>query len=427
MKKVFACILVFTLLFVGAGFAFAADEGKIIVVDIHGEIEPSQLAMLTKALDLAKEQNAAAVVINLDTFGGLVDTATAMRDKIIESETKTIIFVKNRAWSAGALIALANKNIAITSSGSIGAAEPIPATEKIISALKAEFAATAEKHNRNPRIAEAMVDKTLGFEPYAKAGQILSLTGSQAVEVGFADVVLEDFSAVVKHYELEKHEVITVEKTFRERFIGFVETPAIKSFLFAIIMLAIITEVKTAGTGVAAMVGILAAVVFFGNQFLLGLGNWLPIILFVGGLALLIVEIFVPGFGIFGVAGIIAIFASFIVALGSSLVAIKWLTASIFLVAILFMIMIKFLPKTNLWKTLILKEDNQPKASNFANYEKLIGEKGVALTTLRPAGIIEVKGKRFDALTNGDFIEQNDRIIINHVEGNKIYVTNKLL
>lgn len=427
MKKLFACILVFAFLFVGASFAAATDEGKIIVVNIQGEIEPSQLAMLTKALDLAKEENSPAVVINLDTFGGLVDTATAMRDKIIESETQTFIFVKNRAWSAGALIALANKNIAITSSGSIGAAEPIPATEKIISALKAEFAATAEKHNRNPRIAEAMVDKTLGFEPYAKAGQILSLTGRQAVEVGFADVVLEDFDAVMKHYGLEKYEVITVEKTWRERFIGFVETPAVKSFLFTIIMLAIITEVKTAGTGLAATVGIFAAVLFFGNKFLLGLGNWLPIILFVGGLVLLIVEIFVPGFGIFGFAGLIGIFASFIVAMGSSLLAVKWLTVSIFLVAILFMLILKFLPKTSLWQSLILQENNQPKASEFVSYEQLVAEKGIALTSLRPAGIIEIKGKRFDALTNGDFIEQGERIMISGVIGNKIYVTNKLL
>ena len=136
----------------------AAATGPVISISIKGEINGGQAALVHKAMTDAGSKQAQAVLIEIDTFGGLVDSAVSIRDMIINSPVPTICYIKNRAWSAGALIAVSHKHIAIAPGGSIGAAEPIPTTEKTVAALKAEFAATANRTGRNPQVAEAMVD-----------------------------------------------------------------------------------------------------------------------------------------------------------------------------------------------------------------------------------------------------------------------------
>ena len=277
--NVSSCLRVFVLfvaIISGCLSIGQAALGPVVVVGIRGEIDAGQTALVFKALNEAKAQNASTLLVEIETFGGQVDAAVKIRDMISDAKLQTICYVKNRAWSAGALVAISHKNIAIAPGGTIGAAEPIPTTEKTIAAVRAEFAATATKMGRNPRVAEAMVDKSLGFEKYAAPGKILSLTDSQAIEVGYADVVAADRAAVLQHYKLQDAPIVEVKSGWAERIAGWLSDPMVKSALVGIIFLAVMTEIKTAGTGVAALFGVVATALFFGTQWITGLVSALP-------------------------------------------------------------------------------------------------------------------------------------------------------
>lgn len=402
----------------------AAESRPIISVAIKGEINGGQAALVHKAIMDAQSKQAQAILLEIDTFGGLVDSAVSIRDMITSSPLPTICYIKNRAWSAGALIALAHKHIAIAPGGSIGAAEPIPTTEKTVAALKAEFAATANKTGRNPRVAEAMVDKSLGFPGYAEPGQILALTDYQAKQVGFADIVADDRAAVLAHFGLAGNEVLEYTLGWQEKAAGWLSDPTVKSFLMSIIFLAVLTEVKTAGLGVAALIGLIAAALFFGSQWITGIAGWLEILLFLGGIVLILFELYTPGLGLFGISGIIAIFASLFLTLGANAAAINLLAISLLVSIIIFLLLLKRLPSSKLWSKLILK-DSETKSAGFStslDYSKYLDQTGVTTTGLRPAGTMMIDGVQLDVVSEGQFVEVNKLVKVVNVTGNRIVV-----
>ncbi|MGL5513566.1 MAG: NfeD family protein [Sporomusa sp.] len=401
-----------------------ANTGPVISISIKGEIDGGQAALVRKAMADADSKQAQAVLVEIDTFGGLVDAAVSIRDVIINSPVTTICYVKNRAWSAGALITLSHKHIAIAPGGSIGAAEPIPTTEKTVAALKAEFAATANRTGRNPRVAEAMVDKSLGFPGYAEPGQILALTDYQAIDVGYADVVAPDREAVLAHFGLAGVEVVEYSQGWQEKMAGWLSNPTVKSFLMTIIFLAVLTEIKTAGMGVAALIGSVAALLFFGSQWITGIAGWLEIILFVGGILLILFELYTPGLGIFGLGGMIAIFASLFLTLGANAAAINMLAISLIAAIVIFLVLAKRLPASKLWSRLILK-DAATKSAGFStslDYSQYLGKTGVTPTGLRPAGTMMIDGAQLDVVSEGQFIEPNKFVKVVSVTGNRIVV-----
>lgn len=422
MLRKLLCIL-FVALALPWGAASAAGE-PVIVVNVKGEIDAGQAALIHRALLEAERQNAQAVLMEIDTFGGLVDAAVNIRDMISDSKLKTICFVKNRAWSAGALIAISHKHIAIVPGGSIGAAEPIPATEKTIAALKAEFSATAGKLGRNPRVAEAMVDKSLGLPGYAEPGQILALTDSQAVATGYADLTAADRAAVLSHFGLGGLPVVEYRQEWPEKLTGFLANPTIKSLLLSILFLAVMTEIKTAGMGVAALIGLIAAALFFGSQWLSGVAGMLEILLFIGGVALLIVELYTPGAGIFGIAGLASIVASIFFTLGGGLAALNILATSLVAAIVIFLIILRWLPSSKLWSRLVLK-DSEHTVNGYVSsqdYTEFLNKTGVVTSLLRPAGVIEVEGQLLNVVSEGQFIEPGVIVKVVSVTGNRIVV-----
>ena len=307
---------------------------------------------------------------------------------------------------------------------SIGAAEPIPATEKTIAAVKAEFAATAKQTGRDPQIAQAMVDKTLGYKEYAKKGQILALTDYQAKQEGLADFVAPDREQLLRSLELEDCAIEIVGKGWRETFISIIETPAVRSAILSIIILAIIAEIKTAGMGIGAAIAILGAALLFGGGFIVGISGWIEPLLFLLGVILLLVEAFLPGFGVFGVGGIIAITVSFFLVLGGDQTAVVWLAASIAAAVILFLLLLRRLPSSALWNMVILKNTSSKEAGFSAgpDYESYLGREGVSVTQLRPGGTASIGGEKFDVLTQGEFIAVGERIVVTKTEGSKLFV-----
>ncbi|WP_312203629.1 NfeD family protein [Anaerospora hongkongensis] len=417
----FLCLALWVTLGVSAAVEPASS---VAVVTIKGEIDGGQSALLQRAFQEAQKNNARAILVELDTFGGLVDAAVQMRDVIIDSPVPTICYIKNRAWSAGALIALAHQSIAVAPGGSIGAAEPIPTTEKTVAALKAEFAATANKTGRNPRVAEAMVDKSLGLPGYAEPGQILALTDYQAKDVGFADFVAVDRAAVLAHYGLSDATVVEYQPQWTDRLAGWLSNPAIKSGLLSLIFLAVLAEIKTAGTGVGALVAIVAAVLFFGSQWLTGVAGLLEILLFAAGCILLVVELYVPGTGLFGIAGLASILASFFLSLGANLSAVTTMTISLVVAIIAFAVLARYLPSSKLWTKLILKDSETTQAgyTSAQDYDCYLGCEGITITQLRPAGRIELKGVQLDVVSEGKFLPAGIPVKVVSVKGNRIVV-----
>lgn len=401
-----------------------AQQQHVVVVNIKGEIDGSQVALVNRAVMEAESSQAVAIIIEMDTFGGLVDSAVKIRDMISQTPIQTICYIKNRAWSAGALIAISHKHIAIAPGGSIGAAEPIPTTEKTIAALKAEFAATANKSGRNVRVAEAMVDKTVGFPGYAEPGQILALTDYQAKEVGYADISAANRSEVITYYGLSNYEIKEYSLGWAEKLAGWLSDPTVKSLLLSVIFLAVFTEIKTAGMGVAAFVGLVAALLFFGSQWLTGLAGWFELILFVSGVLLMLIELFIPGFGFWGISGISCILVSVFLTLGSDVAALSLLAISLVVAVVVFLLIIKFLPSSQLWDKMILK-DSETKQDGFSSsydYSNYVGKEGIVITLLRPAGLVDIDGVQIDVVSEGQYIEQGTRVKVVSVNGSRILV-----
>lgn len=401
-----------------------AATAPVVVVGIRGEIDAGQTALVFKAINEATAQKAGTLLIEIETFGGQVDAAVKIRDMISDTKLQTICYIKNRAWSAGALIAISHKHIAIAPGGTIGAAEPIPTTEKTVAAVRAEFAATATKMGRNPRVAEAMVDKSLGFEKYAAPGKILSLTDSQAMEVGYAELIAVDRAAVLQHYGLQGSPVVEVQAGWTERIAGWLSDPMVKSALVGIIFLAVMTEIKTAGTGVAALIGLVATAMFFGSQWITGVATWVEVLLFLAGLILLAIEFFVPGFGLFGIAGIASILFSLFMTLGGGIGALNIMATGTVAAVVVFIFLLKYLPTSGLWKRLILKTEqkNEQGYTSSDNMTSLLGQEGVVLTLLRPAGTVQIDERVFDVVSEGRFVEPGARVKVLGVSGNRIVV-----
>ncbi len=425
-----ACILGLCTVFlaiVALTFSLAvvhAATEPVVVVGIRGEIDAGQTALIFKALNEATDRRAGTLLVEIETFGGQVDAAVKIRDMISDSKLRTICYVKNRAWSAGALVAISHRHIAMAPGGTIGAAEPIPTTEKTIAAVRAEFAATAEKMGRNPKVAEAMVDKSLGFEKYAAPGKILSLTDSQAVAVGYADVVAVDRAAVLKHYGLQDSPVVEVQSGWAEKIAGWLSDPIVKSALVGIIFLAVMTEVKTAGTGVAALFGIMATALFFGAQWMTGVATWMEVLLFLVGLILLTIEFFIPGFGVFGIAGIASILFSLFMTLGGGVGALNIMATGTVAAVVVFLILLKYLPNSKLWSRLVLRDELKTEKGYISsdNLTRLVGQEGTVLTLLRPAGTVQIGDQVYDVVSEGRFVEPGARIKVLGVNGNRIVV-----
>ncbi|HIU63466.1 MAG TPA: hypothetical protein IAB06_00280 [Candidatus Avacidaminococcus intestinavium] len=201
--------------------------------------------------------------------------------------------------------------------------------------------------------------------------------------------------------------------------------PQAKAFLLTVIILGIMAEVKSAGAGIAGGIALTAAVALFSMQFITGEGSWLEILLFIGGIGLLMIEVFIPGFGLFGLAGIISILASFYFVLGGNATALNWLAVSIVMAIAIFSLLIKYLPHNPAWKIFVLQE-KQENAEGYRSTDDLsgyIGRTGTALTLLRPAGIVVLDDTtRLDVITAGEFIVAGTKVKIVKTEGSRIIV-----
>jgi membrane-bound serine protease (ClpP class) len=426
-----------------SGPLFAQKTSVVYVAPIEGMIDLGLAPFLERVLREAGEAGAAAVILEINTFGGRVDAAVLIRDALLNAKVPTVAFINKRAISAGALIALATEKIAIAQGGTIGAATPVqmgqpgapaqPVEEKTVSYVRKEFRATAEARKRPPLIAEAMVDADVEIPDLVAKGKLLTLTTEEALKHKVADFRADTLEEVLKQLGLSGAEMRRTSPNWAENIVRFLTHPIVSSLLITIGMLGIILEIRTPGFGVPGVLGISSIALFFWGHWLVQLAGWEEMLLVVSGLILLAVEIFVtPGFGIAGVLGIAALLAGLslsVIGGGATweftLRALGRVIFSLLLALVGSLVLLRFLPRLPFGKRLILQTGlaaGEGYASPPGTDKQWLGKRGIAVSPLRPSGIADVEGERVDVVSDGEFIESGAQIVVARVDGNRIVV-----
>lgn len=423
MKKLLLLLVLFLLIPIESK-VYSNPDDIIYIIHVSGMINEGVYSLVRRGINKAIEDRARYIVLEIETFGGLVDSAVKIRDALLDSPIPTIAYVKNRAWSAGALIAIACEKIAFTESGSMGAAEPRPMEEKNVSALRAEFSATAERRRRNPQIAEAMVDQSIEIKDLKPRGKLLTLTASQAKKYGYADFIANNYAELWKAFKIKEPKIVNEYLNWSERFSQITSDPTY-SFLFLLggLML-LFVELQIPGFGIPGILGITLIVLTFIGNYLAGLAGIEAILLFIGGIILLLIELHTPGFGIPGISGIIALFISIYLVLGGGINALRSIILASILMLGIIILFIRYLPESFVWKRIALKEATKTEAGYtvVTVNQNLVGKEGISVTLLRPSGIVEIDNRRYDCLTEGEYIPSGSRVIVTKVIGNKIFV-----
>ncbi len=419
-----ALLLVLLLIILVPSVGMSAEDMLVYVIPLKNDISPGTAGVIERGLQTAAGAGADLVVIEIATPGGLIDSALDIKEVIIDSPVRVVAFVKGRAWSAGALIALAAERIYMAPSSSIGAAEPRPLDEKVLSAWVSELEATAERRGRDPQIARAMADAAVEIPGVVEEGKLLTLTAKRALELGFIDGVVSTRAELLEELGFSGARIVEIKVSTAERLAQFVTSPTIGPLLLSIGFLGIILELFTAGWGVPGTLGVIALVTYFGAYFIAGLAGLEVLVLFILGVILLMVEAFMPGFGVFGIAGIISIGASLFFASSNAVGALQSLVVSILATLLLVVVFARLAAKKGWFNRLLLtaREDKESGYVAPREHQELLGETGTTLTILRPSGVASINGRRVDVVSESGFIPQGRKIEVISIEGPRVVV-----
>jgi membrane-bound serine protease (ClpP class) len=419
-----------------------AQNSKVYVGEIESEIDLGLVPYIKRVISEAEKNNASAVVFKVNTFGGRVDAATEIKDAILNSKVLTIAYVDKRAISAGSLITLSCKKIAMAPGSSIGATTVVDAqgqkqSEKAQSYMSSEMRATAEKNGRRTDIAEGMVDERVVVQGLVDSLHLITLTAKEAIHYGMADTISNDLDEALAAFNLKDAEIIDLNVSWLESVVRFLNNPIISSLLIMIGLVGIFTEIKTPGWGLPGTAAIIALALFFGSGFLLDLASIFEILIFVVGVILLALEIFViPGFGITGISGILLILTGIFLSLVSDfpiidgemiMLAIIQLALTLLVSMGLIFLLWRILPNTRALNTLVLSDAETHDLGFISNpgYTSLLNMEGKALTDLRPSGTAIINDARVDVVTFGNYIEKGSDIVVKQVEGMRVVVEKK--
>lgn len=499
-------LLVLCLVFSILSLMSAQDQtpqgtGSVWIIPIKGDIEPSISAFIRRAGQNALNKGAGTIIFEIDTFGGRVDTALQISSFIGSLKNiRTVAWVRSGpesmgvSWSAGALIALSCQNIVMSSGTSIGAAAPVtigadgqinPTGEKTVSAVRSQMAALAEKNKHPVLLALAMVDQDLevwevevngqtklvsgveleGLEKnnankvvrlsqISAKGKLLSLTAGEAQKYGLALAIADTSEELVEKLGLSR-EIVELIPTAADQVVSFLTSGAVQTLLILLGLVMLFLEINTPGFGIPGVVAIISFVTVFGLNALLGTVGSLELILFLVGVALLAVEIFIlPGFGITGISGIVLIGLSLVFSRQDfTIPSLPWqwelfgrnvLFVSVGIVLAIAAIAVIALmgPRIRLFDRLTLKTKIEGTAGGpdpehagtsvmeaarvmseaEENYGDLLGKRGTTITTLRPSGKAEFEGKPYVVEADGAFIEPHKVVEVIRVRGNRIIV-----
>lgn len=426
MKKI--RILVLTLMTIlllsSIGIGFAENNQDVYVIPIKGEINSASFSFLKEVIADIDESTTKAIIFEIDTYGGLIDQASNIKDLILSLDIPTISFVNNKAESAGVLITIASEKVVMATNSTIGSAETIPNTEKILSTWRSFLRDTAQYRGRNTDIIQAMADSDMVVAGINTKGKLINLTSKEALEHGIADLVSDDYDEMLAHFGIANANIIPVEEGLQVKLAKLISKPYISSLLLTLGLVGLVIEILTPGFGIGGTISIIGFGLFFGGNILAGNSNWTSLALFATGLLLLVVEGIVPGFGLPGIAGIIFVTGGTVLAMGSFSSAIASLSIAIILTTIVTVILLKLGFRSKLLDRVVLKAEHNKERGYLSvdSSDIYLNKKGISITELRPSGFIEIDGKRLDALSDGSFIPKDVQIEIFRVEGSKIFV-----
>ena len=417
------CLLAGTASAWAQGTALAAAGGGVVVVPIQGTIDEGMAHLVARAVADAKAQHARAIVLDVNTFGGLVSAGTEIRDALLGSEVPVDAYVE-RAWSAGALVTLAASRITLAPAGSIGDAQPIPKTVKTVSALRTEFQTTAHRFGRNEKLAEAMVDADVNVPAFKDAGKILTLSADDARRAGYSEATVASFDAALERFGLAGLPRTEAAYSFAEQVARFATNPEISGILLAIGFLGLLVELQTLH-GIAGAVGAGALALFFGTHVYAGFSNGLVVALALVGLLLILFELHVlPGHGLAGTLGGVLLVAAILLAFGLPffVAALQALAIAIVFSAVAFVLLQRVIPENAFVKRLMFAGTQGPDYVASEDHRALLGASGTALSFLRPAGVARFGDVRADVLTEGEFVPAGTPVRVTRVEGARVFV-----
>ncbi len=411
----------------------AAAEGEVVyVVPFTKFIDQGLAGFVKRGIDQAEKNGARAIILEMDTPGGLIDSASQIKKSVLESRIPVITFVKNHAYSAGSLIALASDKIVMVPGSDIGAAEPRigadmqKADPKIMAAWRSEMESAAEANGRNTEVAVAMVDPNVTIKGLTQPGRPLSITAQKAVDLGVADFIARDRAELLTRLGYGNARVEELAPGPAEVLARLVTNPFVSPLLLLVGLAGLLLEAFTVGFGVAGITGLLALGLFFGGHMLAGFTGWEAVLVFLLGIIALVLEIFIiPGFGVAGIAGIALVVWSIFLASVSSTQAIISLVVALVGSIVALALGIKFMTARNLWNRLVLGEKQQNQAgytSHRRDLQQFTGQNGITLTPLRPAGTAQFGSQRLDVVTEGGFIPANTMVEVLAVEGTRVIV-----
>lgn len=478
-NKIFAIVLA-AVTFCLASFGANAETGpqKVFVIPVAGDVEPGMAAFIKRAFRDTEEFKDALFVLEMDTFGGRVDSALQIVETLLDvSPRKTVAFVDNKAISAGALIALACNDLVMRPNTTIGDCAPITYSdegpkvmgEKFQSPLRAKFRALAKRNGYPATLAESMVtaemvvykveidgetlfldqqdyddlpqeekDKITSKKTVVAEGELLTMDDAEAHELGFSRMTVATVEEMVAQFGYEHYDIVRIEQNWSETFGRFIAK--ISPILLLIGMAALYTELKAPGFGVPGIVGIVCLGLVFLNQYVVGLADYTELIIIVLGVVLLAVEFFVlPGFGIAGVLGFICISVGMILSFQDFVVpdpTMPWqkeiLTKNI--IQVIGAFLTAFIGSLLFMRYMFPKLGNvlegpylgSSLAESHADSKALkgvhAGDVGTAVTFLRPAGKVEIGKDIVDVVTEGEFIEKGTPVIVSELRGNIVVV-----
>ena len=421
--------------------AFCSDSLSVFYrIRLDGDIDAAAQRLVVLGLEKASEADADYVMLDLNTYGGAVNAADSIRAAILRYEKPVVVYVNMQAASAGALISIACDSIYMRTGSSIGAATVVDQSggvmpDKYQSFMRGMMRSTAQASGRDPKIAEAMVD-TAG---------VLSLTPEEAVKVGYCEGIYDT--------ELEVANVVTGgnefviknmedDLTWLDKLIQILLNPLLRSIFMMMIIGGIFVEIRTPGIGLPLLTAVIGALLYFAPAYLGHLVSYWEILLFVAGLILIGVEIFVlPGFGVCGITGIVAVVVSLAFAMVDNADLFHWdgsinlqpvimplgiviLSASVAVFGSVWLV--KKLFPTRSFDHVALRQSltaEEGFTGVVSGLENLVGDPVVVFTDMRPSGKVKTTdGRILEAVLKfGGFASKGETLKVLSAEQGRLY------
>ncbi len=421
------------------GSVLGQTKTKVMVMEIKAEIDPRMTRYVELALEHAEKTNVNYVIVEMDTYGGVLTDAKEIVDMIMGLKKPIWVFINSDAASAGALISIACDSIYMSPGASIGAATVVEggsgqaAPDKYQSYMRSIMRSTAEENGRNPRIAEGMVDERIVIDSIKQAGKVITFTTSEAIANGYCEAKVQSIKEILERNKIENYEIETFHLGVVDKVIAIFLNPFISGILILIILGGIYFELQTPGAVFPILAALVALVLYLVPYYLNGLAQYWEIIALFVGILLLAAEIFViPGFGVAGVAGIALTISSLVlIMLNNDFFNFEFVPFGDMVVAAVVVfggvaggVLLLFfggarLSQTGAFKRIALMETQGSSQGYSVNtFEiSLVGKRGTAYTVLRPSGKVMIDEQVYDAFTRGDYVEKGEVIEVLATEG----------